>query len=132
MRGNLTYQLRVDYLNKVLRLVIVDYHNHLIDNSMSWSFSQLQSRLEHKMNYLALIPVKKWRTNETVYFRYLNAKFFHLKNFEIFLNLIELGIIRVTFHISYFKDENRFGKIHDRGTTFEIREEDIPKLFDEI
>ena len=116
MRGNLTYQLKVDYSQQVLRLIILDYHCQLIDNSMSWSFSQLQSRLEHKMNYVALIPVKKWYINKTIYFLYL----------------IEEGIIRVTFRISYFKDEERFGNIHDRGTTFEIREDDLTKLFDEI
>ncbi len=132
VRGNLTYQLKVDYSQQVLRLIILDYHCQLIDNSMSWSFSQLQSRLEHKMNYVALIPVKKWYINKTIYFRYLNAKFFQLKGFEIFLKLIEEGIIRVTFRISYFKDEERFGNIHDRGTTFEIREDDLTKLFDEI
>ncbi|MCI8575297.1 MAG: MvaI/BcnI restriction endonuclease family protein [Bacilli bacterium] len=132
MKSNLNYLLKVDYIHEVVRLIISDYHFQLIDNSMSWSFLQLKSRLEHKMSYLALIPVKRWHTNGTLYFRYLNAKFFRLKNFETFLKLIETGIIRVTFRISYFKDEERFGEIHDRGTTFEIREEDIPKLFDEI
>ncbi len=132
VKRNLSYQLQVDYSNQVIRLVILDLHFQLFDNNMSWSFEQLKSRLEHKMKYLAFIPVKRWYINQTIYFRYLNAKFYRLKEFEIFLKLIENGIIRVTFRISYFKDKERLGEIHDRGTTFEIREEDIPKLFDEI
>lgn len=132
VRSNFAYQLKVDYHSQVVRLLILNRYSDIIDNRMSWSFIQLKSRLEHKMNYLALIPVKRWYTNETIYFRYLNAKFFRLRSFDIFLKLIEKGIIRVTFRISYFKNQERFGEIHDRGTTFEIREEDISKLFEEI
>lgn len=128
--GKLRYQLMVDYSCKVVRLFIIDHFFGVVEKDMSWSFEQLQSRLEHKLSYLAFVPVKKWKVNDTFYFRYMNPSFYQLRNFDTFLKLIEQGFIRVTFRISYFKTEEKFGEIHDRGTTFEIREEDIPKLFD--
>ena len=120
----------VDYQNKVIRLIIIDQFFGVIEKNMSWSFEQLKSRLEHKLSYLAFIPVKKWKMNDIYYFRYLNAKFYRLRDFNTFLKLVETGVIKVSFHISYFKTVEKFGEIHDRGTTFEIREEDLPKLFE--
>lgn len=127
-----SYQLKVDYLYKVVRLYIYDRYNHLIEWNMSWSFEQLQSRLEHKLQYLAFVPVKRWNLEGKIYFKYINITFFKLKGFSTFLKLIEDGTIRVMFKLSYFKSGEHFGEFHDHGTSFEIKEEDLELLFDVI
>jgi len=127
-----SYQLKVDYLYQVIRLLIFDRYDRLIDWSMSWSFDQLKLRLEKKLTYLALVPTKKWEMNGNLYFKYLDIKFYHLRNFDTFLKLIESGVIRVAFKLSYYKSGEHYGEIHDHGTTFEIQEQDIEKLFESI
>lgn len=34
--------------------------------------------------------------------------------------------------VSFYTSQDRYGKIQDKGTTFEIKEEDIEKLFTKI
>lgn len=129
--GNQACQLFVDYSSKLVRLLI--YKNgFLIETDMSWSFAQLKSRLEHKLQYLALIPCKKWTKNEQIYFKYFDATFYKLKGFDIFLKLIDEGIISVVFKLGYYKSGVHFGQIYDHGTTFEIESSNLECLFQKI
>ena len=127
-----SYKLVVDYAHKVVRLYIFDSKQMVIDNTMSWSFSQLQSRLEHKLLYMAHIKVKKWNLHDKVYFKFETIQFYHLRDFDIFLYLIETGTISVTFKLGYYKSGDHYGEIYDHGTTFEIRSSNIDDLFERI
>ena len=42
---------------------------------------------------------------------------------------MEQGIIRITFKIGVYREGEKKGEIHDRGTSFEIQEKDLQKLF---
>lgn len=66
------------------------------------------------------------------YFKYISISFYQLKGFDEFINLLEKGIVRVTFKISIFKNGLRKGEMHDHGTGFDISEKDFVKLFDKI
>ncbi len=130
MIGPYYYRLKVDYPFKVVRLLIFNGHGQLIEKQMSWSFEQLQKRLEEKLQYLAFFKVKRWNLDGNIYFKYTDMKLYQLKDFAEFLNLIEKGIVRVTFKLSFFRQGENFGKVHDRGTTFEIKDYNLEKLFD--
>lgn len=129
--GN-SYQLKVDHKSKVIRLYIYNKYYKLIDNQMSWSFELLQSRLNHKLQYLAYIPVRKWICDGKTYFKYLNLFIYKLKNFDVFLHLVEIGVISVNFKIDYIKSGEFYGQIYNHGATFEIKKEDLDKLFELI
>ena len=104
----------------------------IIDELTSWSFDMLQEKLERKLHQLALIHANRKFEHNTVFFNYTSINFYQLKSFHDFLRLIEMGIIRVTFRISVYKDEKRFGKVYDHGTCFSIEECNITKLFTKI
>jgi hypothetical protein len=53
-----------------------------------------------------------------------------LKRFEIFISLIESGTIRVNFKLNIKTNIEKMGQIHDHGTSFDILERDISKLYD--
>lgn len=55
--------------------------------------------------------------------------FYQLKGFEEFLNLLKKGMIRIAFKLGIYRSKDKLGKIHDRGTSFEIQEENFEKLF---
>lgn len=57
---------------------------------------------------------------------------FELRDTQTFFNLIEQGKIRITFHIGVFYSGKRYGQIHDHGTSFEIKEQDLDLLFNKI
>lgn len=127
-----SYKLEVDYLKKVVRLLIFNSSLILIDKSMSWSFQQLENRLQAKLSYLAFVIVKKWNLNNKIYFKYMSIRFLKLKSFQLFLKLIENGKILVSFHLGYHKKGTKYGQWYDHGTTFEIRSDDLLELFEEI
>ena len=71
-------------------------------------------------------------TEKKIEYYYRNIQFYELKSFDEFINLIEKGIIGISFKISIKKNKNSIGKTYDRGTDFSILEKDIPLLFDSI
>lgn len=85
-----------------------------------------------KLNCLALIPVEKRKYKNDVYFKYHNFKLYKLRSFNCFLDLISSGFIRINMKISFYTSQDKYGKIHDKGTTFEIDEKNINKLFAKI
>ena len=54
---------------------------------------------------------------------------YKLKNFDKFLELIEEGKIQVTFKLYQLEDKDNYGKVLDKGTSFEISKDSIEDLF---
>lgn len=127
-----SYQLKVDYKNKVIRLFIFDFYDHVIDSEMSWSFHQLKERLEHKLKYMAYIPTRRCKVDGKWYFKYLDIYFYALKDFDAFLDLVQTGIISVSFKLNYYKSGEHYGEILDHGTTFQIDTKDLNSLFTKL
>ena len=100
-----------------------------INKTISWSFEQLENRLKMKLSYLAIIPVKKRLYNNEIYYKYHNPKIYKFKDFYTFLELLRTGVIRINMKIGFYTSEEKYGKIQDKGTAFEIQDKDIEKLF---
>ena len=96
---------------------------------MSWSFIELKRRLETKLSYLCIVPVKKKTVMGNDYFKYCDATFYELKNFECFLDLIKKGKIKVTFKLSYYHTGEKYGQLYDKGTTFDMNFDYVNELF---
>lgn len=126
------FKLEVDRDLEVIHLVIRNHLTNNINKNISWSFEQLENRLNMKLKYLALIPVSKKIYFGKTYFKYHNLKLYKLKSFDKFLELIEDGTISVNMKISFYTSKEKYGKIQDKGTTFEIEEKDLEKLFTRI
>ena len=67
--------------------------------------------------------------NNEIYYKYLNPKIYQFKDFYTFLELLRTGVIRINMKISFYTSEEKYGKIQDKGTAFEIQDKDIEKLF---
>ena len=121
----------LDNDNKV-ELVVFDNHNENMNIGISWSFDYLYERLKLKLNYLALIRVSSCFMFNEGYYRYDTITFYKLKSFDIFLQLINTGIIEITFKIGVHKDAIKYGKVYDHGTDFSINVNNNEKLYDKL
>ena len=129
---NFHFKLNI-YRNKErITLSVYDKKNNMIEESTYWDFDILKEKLNRKLTYLALISSEKRIINGKRFFKYKTLNLYKLKGFDTFISLMENGFVKIVFKLGVFKDERRFGKIHDRGTTFSIKEKDINKLFDYI
>lgn len=124
--------LNVDYKARKIYLKIISLNMELIEEYVYWDFDAIEERVNKKLKYLAFITASRKFSNGKVYFHYKNIEFYRLKSFDTFLKLIELGVVRVLFHIGIVKSGERLGELHDRGTSFQIQEKDLTKLFDKI
>lgn len=129
-----SYKLRVNYKLRKLELLIRNNFTGDINSRISWSFEQLSLRLNKKMSLLALFKVKKFymQQNKTYYFKYYKMTLFRFKNLTSFLKAIENGYIRMNIKINFYNKEPYYGKLHNKGTTFEIMEDNFKEIFDVI
>lgn len=127
--GNYVLKLHVNYERKIIQLMIYSRSNKLIDDTMSWSFKELQIRLQNKLSYLVIVPNSSYTIQNKTYFKYHSPTFYRLKDFSDFLKAVENGIVTITFHLSF---DNRCidgNGLHDHGTTFGIYHKDIETIF---
>jgi len=130
MSNKYHFIINVDWKNEKVVLNIHDkYSGALIDNNSSWSFGMLKEKLYRKLTYLCLVKAERKYEFPNVYYKYVDYRFYVLKNFEEFIKAIDKGIIKVTFKINVFKTGHKKGQIHDHGTSFDINEADLEKIY---
>lgn len=131
----INYYFKLDVCRKdnKIYLLIYDKAGNLIENNVFWDFDILKEKLYRKLKILAYVKAysKKDKLNGQEYFNYSQLQIFLLKNFEIFIDLIEKGIVRVNFKLNIKTKGDEIGKIHDHGTSFDILEKDLLKLYNE-
>ena len=123
------FSLKIDYKEEKLILLVYNKQSKLIDNTIYWSFEKLENALLRKLKIMALIYVWPTTKNGIKYYKYYKYNIYKYSNFYTFLNLIEKGIISISFSIDIYKNKERYGQMHDHGTSFDINKEDLNKLF---
>ena len=122
-------KLVVNRDEKKIDLIVKSRDNKPIDINVSWSIDMLRKKIYIKLRYLAIIKAKIRKVGGEQYFLYNKISLYELKSFDKFIDLIEMGVIVISFKISIFKKGPKFGKMHDRGTSFSIKEKDISYLY---
>lgn len=132
--SNYYFKLDVNRKKEQVIIKIYDQNHKLVDYDCRWSFQILKEKLERKISLLAFIKAeRKWNKIErAVYFRYNQISVYKLKSFDEFINLLEIGKIKVIFNIGIYKTGRKKGKIHDHGTSFAIKYYNLHYLFDKI
>ena len=128
------FKLKVERKEKKIYLEIYNLKNQLIEKEIYWDFDNLEEKLKRKLKILALIKANsiKSKIDDREYFKYNDLKIYYLKGFEYFINLLEIGIIRINFKLDIKTRGEKLGEIHDHGTSFDILERDLIKLYDKI
>ena len=125
-------KINVNYEEEKVELIVLNNKNEDINIGVSWSFDYLKERLELKLKYLAFVRVSSTIICGEGYYHYHKINFYKLRGFNTFIDLIDKGIIEITFKIGTHKTGNKIGKVYDHGTDFSIRVADIERLFEEI
>ena len=116
-----------DDKNKKVRLIIFIGSPRRYLTEMSWSYNELKSRLETKLEYFVLVHTSNKKINDNWYVKYDNWEFYKLKSFNDFINCIKEGYINIHFKIKKYNN-----RIYDKGTSFEIPVNFLDKLFNKI
>lgn len=127
-----SFRLNVYRNENKVKLSVYDNRKQKKEESTYWDFDILEEKLTRKLTYLALVDTEKKIVNGKLLFKYKKLQIYKLKNFDTFIDLLEKGLIKVSFKVGVFKDPKRLGKIHDRGTAFSIENKNINMLFNLI
>lgn len=128
LRNGIRMKLEIDYKRKIIKLNVYKY-NLLINNEASWSFELLKTKLLKKLQYLAFITTENKFLNGKEYFKYKSISLYQLKNFEEFLNLLSNGLIIIEIKFGVHRSGVNIGKSYDHGSSFEIKRDNINRLF---
>ena len=110
--------------------ISVYYKNNILKEEIAyWNIYELYERLQKKLTYLVVVNAIKYTKNNIDFYKYYNYDFYRLKNERTFIDLIKDGKIRVKLKIGIYRDGPKKGQIHDHGTSFEIDEVNIEKLY---
>lgn len=126
---NYYFQLKVDRNKQKLFLVIFNKDKQVIEENVFWYFETLREKIYRKLKTTAFINADAKKSKGIEYFKYTEMSIYSLKDFDTFISLLEQGVIRLTFKINVFLSGPKKGKIHDHGTSFEIQEHDLLKLY---
>ena len=131
--GNKYYfKLEIDRNNEKIFLVIYDINQKMIEKISYINFASIKNRLITKMKNLALIYGNCRFENNTFYFRYTDILLYTLKDFNVFLDLLETEDISINIGFRINKSKNHFGKSSSKNIVFTIAHNKIIKLFDKI
>ena len=119
------FKLSVCYLNKELILKVF-YNGVFVEDACFWSFKELETKLKIKLKYLAIINAYPYRINNKLYYKYLKMSSYRLKDFFIFLKLIENDIIYAQFYLKKGINEQF---IENHGVSFRLYNNHIDDLF---
>ena len=124
--------ISVNYENKKVELLVYNHRNENTNIGISWSFDYIKERLLLKLKYLAFIKTSSCIICGEGYYHYHKMDIYKLKDFDTFINLIDLGIIEITFKVGVHKSGSKIGKVYDHGTDFSVNPTNIELLYDKI
>lgn len=114
--------MRLELLRKEkkVRLLVADMNEKVFLDTIFWSFDDVYASTK-KLGDMFLTECTEKKINNITYFNYNSAHIFWNFNFDNFLNELELGNIVLDFRCGVYKDEKRFGRMHDRGPAWRLR-----------
>lgn len=130
--GRYKFALKVEDKYRIIKLKILNNFLETLEENIYWRYFDLETKLYRKHRYLAIIKAEKKIIKGVSYYWYYDLKFYKIKNFYSFIQLIKEGKIRVLIRIGVYREGKRAGELHDRGTAFQIKEDNLLELFDEI
>lgn len=132
VNDNYFFKLKVLYSEKRIYLYVYDKQNRLIDKNIYWDFEEIENVVERKLNYLCFVKYDSKLVSGNKYYKYVDMKFFKFKGMDTFFRLLENGNIRIYFCLGVYKSGYKKGMEHDHGVTFDIKESDLCKLYEEV
>lgn len=126
------FKLEVDQKEQKLYLVVQNLINKKIERE---SFVYLDSIYDHltiKLKKLALVYGSTKKEVDNTYFRYYKIKIYELISKEKFLELLINGTINVQLMARVHKSGYKEGKYRNKNLIFQLKKDDIAKLFKEI
>lgn len=121
-----------DRVNEKLLIQIRDISsNHIIDESVYWTYKAIESCLKKKLQKLFYVSAHSRQGEDgKEEFNYYSSEIYLDPSLENLLSLVDQGKIMVDIRIGSYKSGVNTGKTHDHGTGFRIKPSDLINLYE--
>lgn len=128
--GKYSFQLINDSDAEVVRIAVYDLKtDELLDNSVGYTYEKLKTKLFKKLNNLFFVSAERRFVDGIEEFHYTNAIVYTNPSFERFLDILDDGRVQYDIRIGSYQSGDKYGKPHDHGSGFRIREDYILSLY---
>lgn len=133
-KGDYQYKLRVDDKARRVYLVIRKISNKRIVTSkdFGYSFKNIYNRIDEKMENVLLVSYENKKVNENEYFELKHSWLYLGLDKKRTINLIKDGKIFLNTGVDVkknFKDKRQNGTIHDHGSEFRLKSNELKNLY---
>lgn len=101
----------------------------LIDKSAGYKYSTIERKLQEKLSKLFFVTAQHRRISGVEEFYFDSAEIYTNPSLTKFLQMVDNGEIMFDFRIGSYKSGTKYGKPHDHGNGFRIKEENIIQLY---
>ena len=132
-KGGFTYTLNCKDDERKLYLIVKDTSTgEIVSSDVYWSYDVLEATLTNKLKNLAMVQARTETDNEQEYFYFDKCTLYTEPSFDKFLEMLKAGEIMFDIRIGSYKnpEKSSYGKTHDHGSCFRIKENKIKCLYD--
>ena len=123
--GIYKFKIVVNRVEKRIYFYIYNYSKRIVFNRLYWDFSIIEKAISEKISYLLIVKAFSKVIDGSEYFKYCNIDVYRFKDFELFLRLVESGIIGVRIKLGRKISNNSLSK----NISFFMKNSDLNKLF---
>lgn len=129
--GNISFRL-INDSNGFLKIGIYDLATkQLIDDTVGYTYDCIETILHQKLKSLFYVSAKREYREGDEYFYFNRAEIYSNPSLTKFLKLLDDGKIMFDIRIGSYKSGRMFGKTHDHGSGFRIREHNLRLLYED-
>lgn len=103
--------------------------NEILDASCGYTYSDIQKVLSSKLKKLFYVTAENQHRADGEWFHYTKADIYEEPTFENFLTMLNEGEIMYDIRIGSYQSGANFGKPHDHGSGFRVKEDNIKRLY---
>jgi len=113
-------------------ICVYDNKYNLIEKESYIYLDTIKNHLLTKLKNLAIIKASKKEIAKKESFRYYQLNIYTLKDFSKFIELLKQGIIEISLISRMNKSGEKIGRYCNKNIVFQIKKQNINKLFDEV
>ena len=125
------FRIRPNSTEQKLFIDVKDLDNDEMEGiNVYYDYSILKSILIKKLNIVAFVSTEHKTENGIEHFHFNKCKVYYKCDFENFISLIRQDKIMYDIRIGSYKTGSNYGKVHDHGSGFRVRKENMSDVFD--
>lgn len=128
--NRLSFKLINDRENEKIYIGVFNLNDkELIDCSVYYSYNDIRNVLIQKLKDLFYVSAERKYDDNIEYFYFHKAEIYSEPSFEKFLQMLDNGDIMYDIRIGSYGSGKNYGKAHDHGSGFRIKEAKIKELY---